>query len=362
MANPIFKNIAMINTKTVLSFLSLSVSAKNHLKTMLVIGLTFISLSACDSQDSFNKTNDNTENQTTSVNPTKTDKQQTYKNQQLLAFVSQAELAFQQLKQSSQTLKSETLRFIKAPSEKTIEPVRQSLKRCHDDYLLTSLFRHAVTQAEIYHPTINAPQINTEQDNSEVIHSNHIRLDQHPMIAGYLDAVTGYPSSGLIYSEQSISESFLNTEHQFTDTAYVAMGFHALDFMLNGDQESSLREVSDFERPDSLDILDKDESPDRSSPTKRRSQYIQLLAYLIAEDINKLSSAWLGEESFYQVSLSNKHKRSIEKLLKDSTKDEQVELIELEKKLTKDSKRISHTDENLLELRKKQLSTLIESL
>jgi len=350
----------MINAKSALFYLRLPFAPKKSVKTRLVIGLAVISLSACDSENNFNKTSTNP--QTTSEISTRAESHQALKNEQLSAFIFQAEQAFKQLRQSSQALKSETLSFIKTPSEKTIELARQTLKQCHDYYLLTTIFRSAVAQAGVHHPILDNSAMGSQHDNSDPIHPNHIRLDQQPMIEGYLDAVTGYPASGLIYSEQSISESFLNTEHQFTDTAYVAMGFHALDFMLNGEQASLPRSISDFETPNSLEILDKSESLDRSAPAKRRSQYILLLAYLIAEDTDKLSGAWLGEDSFYQVTLTSKHKRSIEKLLKDSTKDEQKELIKLEKSLTKDSERIQHTSANSLELRKQQLEILIELL
>jgi len=352
----------MINAKSALVFLIFAFAKINKFKTLLIIGLALISLSACDSPNKLNKSGPSTENQTIPETSTKVDKQLSPENEQLSAFILQAELAFKQLKQSSQALNSEVLDFIKTPSEKTIELARHALKKCHDDYLLTSIFRSSIAQAGVHHPTLDASALSIQEANSEVVHTNHIRLDQHPIIEGYLDAVAGYPASGLIYSEQNLSKSFLNTEHQFTDTAYVAMGFHALDFMLNGNQESLPRQISDFETPDSLEIIEDSETPDRSSPTKRRSQYIQLLALLIAEDVDQLSEAWLGADSFYQSALANKHRRSIEKLLKDSTEGEQTKLIKLEKNLTKGSKEMQHSSANSLELRKQQLRALIALL
>ena len=174
--------------------------------------------------------------------------------------------------------------FLQKPSTDTLEVARRLWTQAHDAYLLAA----TAELLEIYHPVLDLAQ--TEPT---VIHPLRIRIDQFPMIPGYLDTVAGYPNSGLIHSELPINFETLNAEHQFSDSAYLTMGFHALEFMLNGDPG-----ILD-PRHEAYRLTHDDQSTNQKT-IQRRRDYLQFLVRQLREDVQLLADAWTGPEGFYR--------------------------------------------------------------
>lgn len=175
--------------------------------------------------------------------------------------------------------------LIDAPEAHTIEIAQQQWRQTHDAYLLASI----ADLLKMPHPVLDMTQ-----NTPEVIHSARIRIDQHPIIPGYLDSVAGYPISGLMNAETPINFETLNAEHQFSDQAYVTLGFHALEFMLFGDPE--------IENPRFEDFLSSENKEDEltAKTAQRRLAYIRLLAGQLRKDLRLYVDAWSAPEGFYR--------------------------------------------------------------
>lgn len=182
---------------------------------------------------------------------------------------------FSQLVNESKKLHGNVTTFTKKPTQEGLQITIQSLEKTHAIFI-SGYFLD--TCCSIYTP----PQA---QDVSEISAINiKTSLDQQPLLPGYLDAVDGYPFSGLIYSDIPITRENMEQEFQLGDTAYVTLGFHALELILKG--SNLKRNVSDFS------ILTNASNTSLAPPELRRTLYAVLLATEIKKDISALKQAW----------------------------------------------------------------------
>ncbi len=296
--------------------------------------ITCFTLIGCNSQ-----TEQAPKTETTELPKTLDTSSHTINTNSLQIFLNAAKDSFKQLADSSIALQNAITDFANSPSPSLLNRAKSVLLETHKRYMLIQVFQ----QIDIPHP-----EFDLSQNQPSVIHPLYIRLDQYPIIPGYLDAVPNYPSSGLAFSEQEISPEYLNNEHQFTDSAYVAIGFHALEFMLTGGLNQTPQERSiEFEA-----LTDMTEEV---TPKYRRSHYIQLLAAQIKEDIHKLSAAWLTKDGFYPQTLHELLPSESTRLIQQAYKMEKHALSQLKEH----AKNNLHPEE--IDERKKQL-LLLKSL
>jgi len=253
----------------------------------------------------------------------------------LTLFLNAAEKAFMQLAESGNTLQHTIKKFIQNPSPEHLNEAKKALLNTHHQYMLIQVFQ----KIDILHP-----EFDLLQSQPTVIHPLNIRLDQHPIIPGYLDAVPNYPASGLIFAEQALSPEYLNNEHQFSDKAYVAIGFHALELMLTGGLSQTPTERS-------LNFSDISNSSNKKAPKYRRSHYLQLLAELITEDLKKLSAAWTTNNGFYPKTLNELLPDESDRLIQQAYKIEEHALSQI-----KEHDKDSHPD--AIDERKAQLALI----
>ncbi len=191
-------------------------------------------------------------------------------------------LAANQLGQSTQ-------QFLSSPSESGLAKVRSDWLTSHNLYSSTQLFR----SISIKHPILD------QSKTKPVEHSLAIRIDQTPLLPGYIDEVKGYPKSGYIFSTLPIDRDTLNKEHQFADSAYVALGFHAIEFVLWGENNRMVQEFSALP-------AGQNKSNDINSPdffNSRRSQLLSLTTSILIEDLNILCNEWKVETGYYATTL-----------------------------------------------------------
>jgi len=239
----------------------------------------------------------------------------------LTLFLDAAEKAFMQLAESGNALQHAIEIFIQAPSSEHLNKAKKALLNTHHQYMLVQVFQ----KIDVLHP-----EFDLLQSQPIVIHPLNIRLDQHPIISGYLDAVPNYPASGLIYAEQELTAEYLNNEHQFSDTAYVAIGFHALELMITGGLNQTPKERS-------LEFSDLSNASEKSTPSDRRSHYLQLLVKLINEDLKELSAAWTSSEGFYPQALNEVLPNESDRLIQQAYKIEEHALSQIKEHEKKDS-------------------------
>jgi uncharacterized iron-regulated protein len=176
------------------------------------------------------------------------------------------------------------------PSKESLQEAHQQWSLAHDTYISTRLLRQWLKSLNIIHPVLDVTL-----SSPELVHTNHNRIDQYPLIPGYLDKVQGYPLSGLIHSEIELTEDSLNQEHLLGDSAYVALGFHALEFMLFG-ESGNPRVVADFSIENT--------SKSQNQSAKRRAKYLKLLSKLLKQDIEAFSVSWNRLDGYYPAALA----------------------------------------------------------
>lgn len=182
---------------------------------------------------------------------------------------------FSQLANESKQVNEVLIAFTQEPSLNGLQQASEALDKTHALFVSGDFLD---TCCGIYSPDLS----NSENDSAKL--SIKTKLDQYPLLPGYLDAVVGYPYSGLIYSDIPITRESMEQEFQLGDPAYVSLGFHALELILKGSDLK--REVSDFSRLKST----QDTS---SAPAElRRTLYAILLASEIENDISILKLLW----------------------------------------------------------------------
>jgi len=310
-------------------------------KTTLAVLL--ICLSAC-SNDTKTK-DDQTSTTQQSTPPLQTSLKP---NKALDLFVAHANTAFDTLNLSAKRLRKATSIFLDKPSDQQLEICKKELAQTHLDYMATHLYRNTLVLAKIEHPELDRNLLLPE-----IIHSNNFRLDKHPIIPGYIDSVDGYPSSGLIFSEQALSADFLNNEHQFSDEAYVTLGFHSLGYLLLGGEKETQRDANSFK---SL------KHPKSLQPEYRRSIYTRLLVETIIEDINLLSQAWASQSGYYQLALKELSTAQFMTLIELAIKFEENELPKLGQQSKEGMHYLSHESKKAANSRQDELDSLQAAL
>ncbi len=103
-------------------------------------------------------------------------------------------------------------------------------------------------------------------------------LDHTPLLPGYLDAVPGYPKSGIVHAlDVEIELDNLLEKHQFADAEFVIFGLHPLEFFLW--QKNAL-------------LL----SQDSTVETKRRQLLVRLIATHLVEQLKAMHETWQNQE------------------------------------------------------------------
>ena len=114
------------------------------------------------------------------------------------------------------------------------------------------------------------------------------QLNSWPIEPGYIDYLEGYPFTGIVNDTTlTIDRESLLAQHQFSDATYVSVGYHAIEFILWG--ENGQRPASDF------DInATKPEAGDTSPVThqQRRGDYLATLADILIADLQRLQMRW----------------------------------------------------------------------
>ena len=180
-------------------------------------------------------------------------------------------------------------------------------------------------------------------------------MDQHPIIPGYLDSVTGYPLSGLIHSDIELSATSLNQEHQLGDKAYAALGFHALEFMLFGEKGGRARSAEDFS-PSAAEIS----AP--HSAKRRRTQFISLLATVLVEDIRTLISSWNGDGAYYPEAFATYPIEELNTSLKQVSEVELEAVEQIQRALSDSSTQGIHDNKETLQTRKEIAEQVLDIL
>ncbi|MFU8797915.1 MAG: imelysin family protein, partial [Gammaproteobacteria bacterium] len=116
------------------------------------------------------------------------------------------------------------------------------------------------------------------------------RINAWPLNEAYIDYVEGNPTAGIIYQKNvTISPELLKEKNQQKDERDVTTGWHAIEFLLWGQNLSATgpgaRPVADYAKGNVI--------------TERRRAYLKYATHLLVDDLKNLANAWAPGENNY---------------------------------------------------------------
>ena len=177
--------------------------------------------------------------------------------------------SYQQTYQDGLELQKAIATFLTEPTELHLQQAKKAWLIARDSYGQTESYR-------FYDGPIDAPATESSPEGPEA------RLNAWPVNEAYIDYVAGNMESGIVQDKNTvISKEKLSQSNQLYDEADVATGYHAIEFLLWGQDLSlegpGMRPVSDY-----TDI----------AKNKRRREYLTIVTELLVEDLHSLVVAW----------------------------------------------------------------------
>lgn len=165
--------------------------------------------------------------------------------------------------------------LLRAPDEDNLNRVREAWHRSHNAYLAAELF----TALGSSNPGLFGGL--SEYD---------FALEAWPIQPGYLDYFDVYQHSGIVNdTAMPLTAEALRQQHGLTDAADVSLGFHAMEYLLWG--ENGERPASDYEERELSSEQIEAELRRVDLPNNRRRVYLQLLANLLIDDLESYKKA-----------------------------------------------------------------------
>src|SRR5690554_440609 len=201
----------------------------------------------------------------------------------------------------AQELDAKLSAFLYSTTEDTLADAQSAWRSAYDAYLSALIYSRL---------PINDPPEWLKKGISQ--QQTLLLIDSWPIEGGYIDYVDGYPFSGIVNDlALPLTADSLISQHGFADPSYVSLGFHALEFMLWG--EDGQRSPKDFLAKDNTasavindDILKDDsktltvnERHDLVQNHHRRRQYVQLVSDQLQKNLQRLQSRWEPSNGYY---------------------------------------------------------------
>lgn len=158
--------------------------------------------------------------------------------------------------------------FLAEPTEATLQAAQKAWLVSRDSYGQTEAFR-------FYEGPIDFADANGNEGPEG-------RLNAWPLDEAYIDYVQGNPTAGLVNNPGlEITKASLTDKNQADDEAEVSTGYHAIEFLLWG-QDLSLKTPGTRPASDYADTPAND----------RRRTYLKVVTDLLVDDLKYLVSEW----------------------------------------------------------------------
>lgn len=174
-----------------------------------------------------------------------------------------ADLAFSSYRDAAaaaQALDQAVDELLNNPGDATLAAAREAWTKARQPYLLTEAFRF-----------YDGPIENVEG-----------RINAWPMNEAAIDYVKDDPKAGIINSDNPLTMDLIVAANQANDEANVTTGWHAIEFLLWGQDFSAegpgARPASDYTAG--------------SAANDRRREYLQLAVKLLIDDLSRLAAVW----------------------------------------------------------------------
>ena len=173
--------------------------------------------------------------------------------------------------------------FLDQPNETTHNAAKEAWTKARQSYLQTEAFR-------FYEGPIDYIDPNTGEEGPEG------RINAWPMNEAFIDYVKGKSDAGLINNPKfEISLKGILENDQVTDEADVTTGWHAIEFLLWG---------QDFNAQGPGERSYEDFLPNQGNNDRRR-EYLQLVTAQLIEDLTFLEESWKPGADNYRAEFIN---------------------------------------------------------
>lgn len=177
----------------------------------------------------------------------------------------------------------------------TTSPSAATLQAAKDEWLAA---RESYGQSEVFRGS-NGP-IDTESDDAWAI-NNEGMLNAWPLNEAYIDYVadktsyTGTYDVSIIDGTEVITEDLLATKNEAggSDEKAVSTGWHAIEFLLWGQDNTNPSEKKAGQRP--VEDYTTNENADR------RKTYLNVVTSLLVKDLKQLVDTWAPNSTYYNV-------------------------------------------------------------
>ncbi len=166
--------------------------------------------------------------------------------------------------------------FVAAPSQSTLDAAKNAWLASREPYLQTEAFR-------FYDGPIDNPD-----DGPEGF------LNAWPLDEAYIDYVEGDETAGLVNSTETIDAATLRAANEAGGEANIATGYHAIEFLLWGQDQSE-------DGPGARPFTDYLTDGGTAENQDRRGEYLSTVTDLLLEDLTSMQTAWQDGASNYRA-------------------------------------------------------------
>lgn len=198
-------------------------------------------------------------------------------------YLQQIDTDFAEVTTALALLQSRITDFLANPTTRSLEAARETWLGAHNAYELTALHRYF------------ANRVLSDAQSLQLFQLQY-RINQWPILPGYLDYIGDYPDSGIVNDPTVLlSIQNLRDQHGVFEVTEATLGFHVIEYLLWGlnEDEQSPRAVSDYLEATVL-------APSQSIsgitldqlPTNRRRQLLSLTTQALQADFQSLLATW----------------------------------------------------------------------
>ncbi|MGK7914957.1 MAG: imelysin family protein [Prochloraceae cyanobacterium] len=192
-------------------------------------------------------------------------------------------LNYRDSREQAEVMENAIAAFLEQPNEASHDAAKEAWITARQSYLQTEAFR-------FYEGPIDYIDSETGEEGPEG------RINAWPMNEAFIDYVEGKSDAGLINNPQfEVSIKSILEKDQVTDEADVTTGWHAIEFLLWGQdfnaQGPGQRSYEDF-------------IPNQGNNNRRR-EYLQLVTAQLIEDLTFLEESWKPGNNNYRAKFVN---------------------------------------------------------
>ncbi len=185
-----------------------------------------------------------------------------------------AYLVYEDAHSDAVSLQNSVKKFLGNPTEENLKQAKEAWLKSRNSYGQTEAFRFSGGPIDDFN----------EEKETE---GPEARINAWPLNEAYIDYVQGNPKAGIIQDKNfEISKDMLKKKNQKDDEADVTTGYHAIEFLLWGQDLNAdgpgARPASDYKKNDPV--------------KERRRAYLEAVTELLVDDMKSIVDEWDPEK------------------------------------------------------------------